>query len=200
MRFTRRIARAAAGNALPTSGSGGLAHLTARPRRRLSAASRSGSRSRARSPRPEVLFLTTDGASIRPPPRRRGHLARHRAVRRQDRDGDARPRTGAPARRRDRVHAARDVGEQSCAERFFTHPQPRRAAPHPPAISSSDVTEAIHADPPIVRHRRRRGRLVGFPALAQEKSSSCVHHSTEDSGLFGHILPIFRQTTGIDVR
>ncbi len=39
------------------------------------------------------------------------------------------------------------------------------------------------------------------PALAQEKSivvSSTT--STQDSGLFGHILPLFKQKTGIDVR
>ena len=39
------------------------------------------------------------------------------------------------------------------------------------------------------------------PALAQEKSIIVASTtSTEDSGLFGHILPIFRQTTGIDVK
>ena len=39
------------------------------------------------------------------------------------------------------------------------------------------------------------------PALAQEKSivvSSTT--STVDSGLFGHILPIFKAKTGIDVK
>jgi len=39
------------------------------------------------------------------------------------------------------------------------------------------------------------------PALAQEKSIVVASTtSTEDSGLFGHILPIFRQATGIDVK
>jgi len=39
------------------------------------------------------------------------------------------------------------------------------------------------------------------PALAQEKSIIVASTtSTEDSGLFGHILPIFRQATGIDVK
>src|SRR5262245_44990772 len=39
------------------------------------------------------------------------------------------------------------------------------------------------------------------PALAQDKSivvSSTT--STQDSGLFGHILPLFKAKTGIDVR
>jgi tungstate transport system substrate-binding protein len=39
------------------------------------------------------------------------------------------------------------------------------------------------------------------PALAQEKSIVVASTtSTEDSGLFGHILPLFRQATGIDVK
>jgi tungstate transport system substrate-binding protein len=42
---------------------------------------------------------------------------------------------------------------------------------------------------------------ISAPALAQEKSivvSSTT--STQDSGLFGHILPLFKQKTGIDVK
>src|SRR5256885_5349462 len=39
------------------------------------------------------------------------------------------------------------------------------------------------------------------PALAQEKSIVVASTtSTQDSGLFGHILPVFRAKTGIDVR
>jgi tungstate transport system substrate-binding protein len=39
------------------------------------------------------------------------------------------------------------------------------------------------------------------PALAQEKSIVVASTtSTEDSGLFGYILPIFRQASGIDVK
>ena len=42
---------------------------------------------------------------------------------------------------------------------------------------------------------------VWAPASAQEKSIVVASTtSTEDSGLFGHILPIFRQATGIDVK
>jgi tungstate transport system substrate-binding protein len=43
--------------------------------------------------------------------------------------------------------------------------------------------------------------LLGIPAAAQEKSivvSSTT--STQDSGLFGHILPLFKAKTGIDVK
>lgn len=43
--------------------------------------------------------------------------------------------------------------------------------------------------------------LIASPALAQDKSivvSSTT--STQDSGLFGHILPIFKAKTGIDVK
>jgi tungstate transport system substrate-binding protein len=39
------------------------------------------------------------------------------------------------------------------------------------------------------------------PAVAQEKSIVVASTtSTQDSGLFGHILPIFKQATGIDVK
>src|SRR4029079_3709211 len=43
--------------------------------------------------------------------------------------------------------------------------------------------------------------LSGGPVLSQDKSivvSSTT--STQDSGLFGHILPLFKQKTGIDVK
>src|SRR6187549_370560 len=43
--------------------------------------------------------------------------------------------------------------------------------------------------------------LSGAPVSAQDKSivvSSTT--STQDSGLFGHILPLFKQKTGIDVK
>ena len=43
--------------------------------------------------------------------------------------------------------------------------------------------------------------LCGTPALAQEKSIVVASTtSTQDSGLFGHILPVFKQKTGIDVK
>ncbi len=42
---------------------------------------------------------------------------------------------------------------------------------------------------------------LGAPALAQDKSIIVASTtSTMDSGLFGHILPIFKATTGIDVK
>jgi tungstate transport system substrate-binding protein len=41
---------------------------------------------------------------------------------------------------------------------------------------------------------------AGAPALAQEKTIVVASTtSTQDSGLFGHILPIFKERTGIDV-
>ncbi len=43
--------------------------------------------------------------------------------------------------------------------------------------------------------------LAAAPALAQDKSIVVASTtSTQDSGLFGHILPLFKQKTGIDVR
>ncbi len=43
--------------------------------------------------------------------------------------------------------------------------------------------------------------LLAAPASAQDKSIVVASTtSTQDSGLFGHILPIFKQKTGIDVK
>ncbi len=44
--------------------------------------------------------------------------------------------------------------------------------------------------------------LLSMPAWAQDKSSIVMASttSTEQSGLFGHLLPLFKQATGIDVR
>src|SRR5512134_1756898 len=42
---------------------------------------------------------------------------------------------------------------------------------------------------------------VAVPVSAQEKSIVVASTtSTQDSGLFGHILPLFKQKTGIDVK
>jgi tungstate transport system substrate-binding protein len=43
--------------------------------------------------------------------------------------------------------------------------------------------------------------LLAGPAISQEKSIVVASTtSTQDSGLFGHILPLFKQKTGIDVK
>jgi tungstate transport system substrate-binding protein len=43
--------------------------------------------------------------------------------------------------------------------------------------------------------------LLAVPALAQDKSIVVASTtSTQDSGLFGHLLPLFKQATGIHVR
>jgi tungstate transport system substrate-binding protein len=43
--------------------------------------------------------------------------------------------------------------------------------------------------------------VLATPALAQDKSIVVASTtSTQDSGLFGHILPLFKQKTGIDVK
>jgi len=60
---------------------------------------------------------------------------------------------------------------------------------------------------PMIR-RMRRVALLGVlaalcaaPALAQDKTLVMASTtSTEQSGLFGHLLPLFKQATGIDVR
>src|SRR3954465_2930224 len=42
---------------------------------------------------------------------------------------------------------------------------------------------------------------IASPALAQEKSITVASTtSTQDSGLFGHILPLFKAKTGVDVK
>lgn len=43
--------------------------------------------------------------------------------------------------------------------------------------------------------------MLSFPALAQDKSIVVASTtSTQDSGLFGYILPLFKNATGISVR
>src|SRR3954471_358825 len=43
--------------------------------------------------------------------------------------------------------------------------------------------------------------IFAFPVLAQDRSIIVASTtSTQDSGLFGYILPIFKQKTGIDVK
>ncbi|MBN9148379.1 MULTISPECIES: extracellular solute-binding protein [unclassified Nitrobacter] len=43
--------------------------------------------------------------------------------------------------------------------------------------------------------------FFAFPALAQDKFITVASTtSTQDSGLFGHILPLFKKATGIDVK
>jgi tungstate transport system substrate-binding protein len=43
--------------------------------------------------------------------------------------------------------------------------------------------------------------LLSFPAAAQDKSIVVASTtSTQDSGLFGHILPLFKAKTGVDVK
>jgi len=45
------------------------------------------------------------------------------------------------------------------------------------------------------------GLVFGVSASAQEKSIVVASTtSTQDSGLFGHILPLFKAKTGIDVK
>src|SRR5256885_252666 len=45
------------------------------------------------------------------------------------------------------------------------------------------------------------GTVLCAPALAQDKSIVVASTtSTEDSGLFGYLLPIFKQATGISVK
>jgi tungstate transport system substrate-binding protein len=50
-----------------------------------------------------------------------------------------------------------------------------------------------------MRHTRRR-LLAALPAAAQTFITVASTTSTENSGLFGHILPIFTAATGIEVR
>src|ERR1700760_1059854 len=45
------------------------------------------------------------------------------------------------------------------------------------------------------------GLLFAMPAMAQDKSIVVASTtSTQDSGLFGYLLPLFKAKTGIDVR
>jgi tungstate transport system substrate-binding protein len=94
----------------------------------------------------------------------------------------------------------------------FPHPRPLSSAALP-AAALSDRAPSVHPVPAAARQARRllaRGllglllaatALTGLPAGAQERFIVMASTtSTEQSGLFGHLLPIFTRETGIAVR
>jgi tungstate transport system substrate-binding protein len=81
----------------------------------------------------------------------------------------------------------------------------------PPSLSAHGPPGTLHQDKKEPRMNRRlllglailAGIVpaIGSPVGAQEKAIIVASTtSTQDSGLFGHILPIFKQRTGIDVK
>jgi tungstate transport system substrate-binding protein len=81
----------------------------------------------------------------------------------------------------------------------------------PPSLSAHGPLGTLHQNKQEPRMNRRLllglvilagiVSMIGSPVSAQEKAIIVASTtSTQDSGLFGHILPIFKQKTGIDVK
>ncbi len=91
------------------------------------------------------------------------------------------------------------------AKPFSTVRRRRRRQPSCAAISSSELSQQ---ERPAMLNRRLSFALaisacivLSAPALAQDKSIVVASTtSTQDSGLFGHILPLFKAKSGIDVK
>ena len=100
------------------------------------------------------------------------------------------------------LHRGR-VLEQTPAAHFFAAPPSQPAAPSSPARSSSEPTERrIHpccaacSWPPLLALPLPLGAVRAEDKFIIVQSTT----STEQSGLFGHILPLFQDKTGIEVR
>jgi tungstate transport system ATP-binding protein len=146
---------------------------------------------------PEILFLDEPTASPRSRLDARDREGHSRAARSrdEDRDGHAQPGTGAAARRRDPVPASGPAaGSRQPADRFLKQPASAEAAPVSSKASCRGSLRAAlfsafcSRSPQAARGRR------------SASSPSPRRTSTEQSGLFGHILPIFEKETGIKVR
>ncbi len=113
-------------------------------------------------------------------------------------------RAGAAPRRRHRVPRARPPRRDAPRpRRFFDAPPQREAA----AFLRGDLVDltqwreqhepphSCRDSPSLAPSRRARPR-----SRRTSPSSSPSTTSTQDSGLFGHILPMFKAKTGIDVK
>src|ERR1019366_9254635 len=198
IRPRRRIARAGRTRRLrPAPGAPSL-------RRRTAAAgigARAGARSRSAVPR---------RADCQPRSRRhqgdRGHRARHQRARRQGRDGDARSRRSETACRRDRAAASRALDRARPGVRIF-----RKSAHTGGAEIHRRRIAGLNKNTRGRIHMLNRRTLVAAAlgaviftapaAFAQDKSIvGASTTSTQDSGLFEYLLPLYKQKTGVTVK
>ena len=172
----------------------------ARPRACSPAASSSGSRWRAPgrcSPRC-CSSTSRRRASI---PARRAKSKRSSAAfaraRHEDRDGDAQPRAGASAWRDEILflHAGTLDRARPPADDFFNAAAPRPRRRH-------FWKENCHGECARACRCRHVLALCAFARRAAQERFITVASttSTEQSGLFEHLLPIFEKKTGIKVR
>src|SRR6185369_14239219 len=136
---------------------------------------------------------------------RRGDRADGGPVRHQDRDGLARSRPTAPARRRRHLPGPRRAVRAGACGRFSRPPEDagsRRLRPR----RSRDLIIRTGAAMPNRFLSFAVALCVGAvaaysPATAEDRSIIVASTtSTQDSGLFGYLLPIFKARTGIEVR
>ena len=146
---------------------------------------------------PEVLFLDEPTASLDPGATHEIETDHRRPARRrhQDRHGDAQPRAGASPGRRDPVPAPGPARGARAGRPF-----PRSSRPRPRPRNS--WKENCHGDRAPLLHRR--SCLAACPPSPRRRRTRFIvvasTTSTEQSGLFGYLLPMFEKQTGIQVR
>src|SRR5262249_14797802 len=110
----------------------------------------------------------------------------------QDRHGDSQPRPGKAPGRRDRVPGPRAAGRARAGGAIFCE-------------TAVGASRSVHKRRTAVDWMRRllvfAALAAALPVLAQDRFIVVASTtSTEQSGLFGYLLPIFQKKTGIQVR
>ena len=183
------------------------AALASRPARRLSGGEQQRlALARALARDPAVLFLDEPTASLDPAATKaiedivRAVAARGIKVVMATHDlGEARRLAGDIVL----LHRGRVIESGAAARILRRAAAPTRRRRSSPANCWSDARRGeLDAVTAAMLHRRcARAARSPSPAVAQDKSIVVASTtSTQDSGLFGYLLPLFKQKTGIDVK